>query len=132
MGCISITVTGSAFCQRRIVVVVVPAVNIRNRVDDKVVVQAFRVQMRRHDYLKPFSPHLLRQLHADLVCLLSVSYIDGKHYHDNKKNLRLLRQRSDELCREYSLSVIEHPSGRKKPYVLTGLVGSENRENLTA
>lgn len=48
----------------------------------------------------------------------SVSYIDGKHYHDNKKNLRLLRQRSDELCREYSLSVIEHPSGRKKPYVL--------------
>jgi len=48
----------------------------------------------------------------------SVSYIDGRHYHDNKKNLRLLRQRSDELCREYSLSVIEHPSGRKKPYVL--------------
>jgi len=48
----------------------------------------------------------------------SISYIDGRHYHDNKKNLRLLRQRSDELCREYSLSVIEHPSGRKKPYVL--------------
>ncbi len=48
----------------------------------------------------------------------SVSFADGKHYHDNKKNLRLLRQRSDELCREYSLSVIEHPSGRKKPYAL--------------
>ena len=48
----------------------------------------------------------------------SISYIDGKHYYDNKKNLRLLRQRSDELCREYSLSVIEHPSGRKKPYAL--------------
>ena len=48
----------------------------------------------------------------------SVSYVDGKHYHDNKKNLRLLRKRSDELCREYSLSVIEHPSGRKKPYAL--------------
>ena len=46
----------------------------------------------------------------------SISYIDGKHYHDNKKNPRLLRKRSDELCREYSLSVIEHPSGRKKPY----------------
>ena len=44
-----------------------PAVNIGNRVDDKVVVQAFRVQMCRHDYLKPFSPHLLRQLHADLM-----------------------------------------------------------------
>lgn len=44
--------------------------------------------------------------------------MDGKHYHDNKANLRLLRQRSDELCREYALSVIEHPSGRKKPYAL--------------
>ena len=31
----------------------------------------------------------------------SVSFTDGKHYHDNKANLRLLRQRSDELCREY-------------------------------
>ena len=48
----------------------------------------------------------------------SVSYADGKHYHDNKKNLRLLRQRSDELCREYALSVIENPTGRKKPYAL--------------
>ena len=48
----------------------------------------------------------------------SVSFADGKHYHDNKANLRLLRQHSDELCREYALSVIEHPSGRKKPYAL--------------
>lgn len=35
----------------------------------------------------------------------SVSFADGMHYHDNKANLRLLRQRSDELCREYALSV---------------------------
>ena len=48
----------------------------------------------------------------------SVSFADGKHYHDNKTNLRLLRQHSDELCREYALSVIEHPSGKKKPYAL--------------
>lgn len=48
----------------------------------------------------------------------SVSFADGKHYHDNKKNLWLLRKRSDELCREYALSVIEHPSGRKKSYAL--------------
>ena len=48
----------------------------------------------------------------------SVSFVDGKHYHDNKANLRLLRQRSDELCREYLLSVIEHPKGRKVPYAL--------------
>lgn len=48
----------------------------------------------------------------------SVSFADGMHYHDNKVNLRLLRQRSDELCREYALSVIKHPSGKKKPYAL--------------
>lgn len=36
----------------------------------------------------------------------------------NQTNLRLLRQRSDELCREYALSVIKHPSGKKKPYAL--------------
>ena len=48
----------------------------------------------------------------------SVSFTDGKHYHDNKANLRLLRQRSDALCREYALSVIEQPSGKKKPYAL--------------
>ena len=56
-------------------------------------------------------------LHNHFV-LNSVSFADGKHYHDNKKNLRLLRKRSDELCREYALSVIEQPSGRKKPYAL--------------
>lgn len=56
-------------------------------------------------------------LHNHFV-LNSVSFADGKHYHDNKKNLRLLRKRSDELSREYALSVIEQPSGRKKPYAL--------------
>ena len=32
----------------------------------------------------------------------SVSFADGKHYHDNKANLPLLRQHFDELCREYT------------------------------
>lgn len=63
----------------------------------------------------------------------SVSFMDGKHYHDNKKNLRLLRSRSDELCREYSLSVIEKPSGRKKPYALYQAEknGLPTRDNVT-
>ncbi|MCI8582573.1 MAG: relaxase/mobilization nuclease domain-containing protein [Dorea sp.] len=62
----------------------------------------------------------------------AISFMDGKHYHDNKKNLRLLRKRSDELCREYALSVIEHPSGRKKPYVLCQAEknGLPNRDNV--
>ena len=63
----------------------------------------------------------------------SVSFTDGRHYHDNKANLRLLRQRSDELCREYALSVIEHPSGRKKPYALYQAEknGMPTRDNVT-
>ena len=56
-------------------------------------------------------------LHNHFV-LNSVSFTDGKHYHDNKANLKLLRQYSDELCREYALSVIENPVGKKKPYVI--------------
>lgn len=63
----------------------------------------------------------------------SASFTDGKHYHDNKANLRLLRQRSDELCREYALSVIEHPSGKKKPYALyqAEKKGMPTRDNVT-
>ena len=63
----------------------------------------------------------------------SVSFTDGKHYHDNKANLRLLRQRSDDLCREYALSVIEHPSGKKKPYALYQAEknGMPTRDNVT-
>lgn len=63
----------------------------------------------------------------------SLSFTDGKHYHDNKANLRLLRQRSDELCREYALSVIEQPSGKKKPYALYQAEknGMPTRDNVT-
>ena len=71
-------------------------------------------------------------LHNHFV-LNSVSFTDGRHYHDNKANLRLLRQRSDELCREYALSVIEHPSGKKKPYALyqAEKKGMPTRDNVT-
>lgn len=48
----------------------------------------------------------------------SVSFKDGKHYHDNKENLKKLRMLSDELCTEYGLSVIKKPEGRKKAYAL--------------
>lgn len=47
----------------------------------------------------------------------SVSFLDGKKYYDNKKNYAKMRELSDELCREYRLSVIEKPSeGRTKSY----------------
>ena len=65
-----------------------------------------------------FATHLNTECLHNHFVVNSVSFADGKHYHDNKKNLRLLRKRSDELCREYALSVIEHPIGKKRPYAL--------------
>lgn len=63
------------------------------------------------------STHLDKHhLHNHFV-LNSVSFIDGKRYYDNKATYARMRQESDRLCREYSLSVIEEPqSGRTKQY----------------
>lgn len=55
------------------------------------------------------STHLDKQhLHNHFI-LNSVSFMDGKRYYDNKATYTLMRQASDRLCREYSLSVIENP-----------------------
>ena len=43
----------------------------------------------------------------------SVSFADGKRYHRTKRDYRDMRNLSDRLCREYSLSVIEHPEQGK-------------------
>lgn len=40
-------------------------------------------------------------------CLNSVSFKDGKKYYDNHTNYALMRDTSDNLCREHNLSVIE-------------------------
>ena len=57
-------------------------------------------------------------LHNHYV-LNSVSFTDGKKYYDNNESYARLRQISDELCREYGLSVIENPKKRsRKPYDL--------------
>lgn len=45
-------------------------------------------------------------------CLNSVSFVDGKKYYSGKALNRKLREVSDALCREYGLSVIEHPAGQ--------------------
>lgn len=57
-------------------------------------------------------------LHNHYV-LNSVSYMDGKKYYDNNESYARLRKISDDLCREYELSVIENPKKRsRKPYDL--------------
>ena len=63
------------------------------------------------------STHLDKHhLHNHFV-LNSVFFIDGKRYYDNKSTYSLMRQASDRLCREYSLSVIQSPQkGKAKHY----------------
>ena len=47
--------------------------------------------------------------------LNSVSFIDGKKYYDNDETYALIRHTSDNLCREYGLSVLtEKPTGKYK------------------
>lgn len=55
-------------------------------------------------------------LHNHFV-LNTVSFTDGIKYHRTKKDYRDMQTVSDELCREYGLSVIEQPQrGRSKQY----------------
>lgn len=63
------------------------------------------------------STHLDKHhLHNHFV-LNSVSFADGRKYYDNNATYALMRQVSDRLCREYSLSVIENPRrGKSKHY----------------
>ena len=55
-------------------------------------------------------------LHNHFV-LNTVSFADGIKYHRTRKDYHEMQTVSDELCREYGLSVIEHPQqGRGKQY----------------
>lgn len=57
--------------------------------------------------------------HLDTDCchnhfvLNSVSFVDGKKYNSCRANNRRMRELSDNLCREYGLSVIENPGPSK-------------------
>ncbi len=55
-------------------------------------------------------------LHNHFV-INSVSFLDGKRYNDCTATYMEMRKKSDELCREYGLSVIENPRrGKAKQY----------------
>ena len=62
----------------------------------------------------------------------SVSFLDGKKYHDSKAAYRRMREVSDRLCREHGLSVIEHPEGKGGSYYLNQLerAGMPTRYNV--
>lgn len=59
----------------------------------------------------------------------SVSFTDGLRYHRTKQDYRDMREVSDRLCREYGLSVIEHPKQRKAKHYAEWRAEQEGRPN---
>ena len=56
-----------------------------------------------------------RHFHNHII-INAVSWKDGLRYNDCPATYRKIREVSDRLCREYGLSVFEHPQGKAKPY----------------
>lgn len=57
-------------------------------------------------------------LHTHFV-VNTVSFVDGIKYHRTREDYKAMREASDELCREYGLSVIENPlPGRAEHYAM--------------
>lgn len=54
-------------------------------------------------------------LHSHFV-LNTVSFVDGKKFHRTAQDYRDMQIASDELCREYGLSVIRQSEGKSKSY----------------
>ena len=47
----------------------------------------------------------------------SVSFVDHKHYHSNKRSYHFIRRTSDRLCQEHGLSVIVPGQDKGKSYI---------------
>lgn len=54
-------------------------------------------------------------LHSHFI-VNTVSFVDGIKYHRTAKDYHEMQMTSDDLCREYGLSVIKEPQGKGKQY----------------
>lgn len=61
------------------------------------------------------STHLDKDHLHNHFCFNSVSFLDGKKYNYSKSEMQRLRNLSDELCKEYGLSVIAADNKSKAP-----------------
>lgn len=61
------------------------------------------------------STHLDKEHLHNHFCFNSVSFLDGKKYNYSKPEMQRLRNLSDELCKEYGLSVIAADNKSKAP-----------------
>ncbi len=66
------------------------------------------------------------------ILLNSVSFRDGKKYHDCREAYRIMREESDKICREHGLSAIENPQHIRDPSNLHSMdkAGMPTRYNV--
>ena len=78
----------------------------------------FARQLFGDDFQVVVSTHVDKEHIHNHFIVNSVSFVDGHKYHEpNKEYYNRIRNLSDQLCKKYSLSVIEQPKqGRYKSY----------------
>ena len=63
------------------------------------------------------------------IVLNSVSFVDGSKYHDSKLDIALIKDKSDELCKEYEISVIQTTKANKINKTYEKRISKYNRSN---
>ena len=63
------------------------------------------------------------------IVLNSVSFIDGQKYHNSNAEIALLKRKSDELCEDYGLSVIETSKAKKANQTYEKRIAKYNRSD---
>lgn len=71
--------------------------------------------------------HVNKQNVHNHIILNSVSFVDGKKYHNNETNIALTREISDRLCIENGLKVIDTSKSRKEKEIAENRIGNFNR-----
>ena len=73
--------------------------------------------------------HINKENIHNHIVLNSVSFVDGSKYHNSKLDIALIKDKSDELCREYELSVLKTPKANKTNKVYENRISKYNRSN---
>ncbi len=63
------------------------------------------------------------------IVLNSVSFIDGSKYHNSNVDIAFIKDKSDELCKEYELSVIKTTKANKTNKTYEKRISKYNRSN---
>lgn len=73
--------------------------------------------------------HVNKQNVHNHIILNSVSFVDGKKYHNSETNIALTREISDRLCIENGLKVIDTSKSRKEKEIAEKRIDNFNRKD---